>query len=262
MCWGLNLKREKNLKTTNNKLYILTMTVFIIVLIFSIIKIVIWYKENLNNKRIMKNIKESVITIDDTISNEYEVNFRELKNINQDTIAWIKVNGTNIDYPVVQSKDNSYYLTHSFDKSYNASGWIFADYRNKLDGTDKNVVIFAHNRKDGSCFGSLKNVLTEEWKNNSENHIVKIYTENANKKYQVFSVYQILSEEYYITTNFKSNEEYNEFFKTIIERSEKNFNINVTEEDTILTLSTCADNNKYRVVLHAKEIIDMNEKKN
>ena len=72
--------------------------------------------------------------------NMIDINFNELKNINNDVKGWIKVNGTNINYPFVQSKNNKYYLTHSFDKSYNSAGWLFLDYRNN----NKNTIIYAH----------------------------------------------------------------------------------------------------------------------
>lgn len=69
------------------------------------------------------------------------MDLQELRRINPETVGWIKLENTNIEYPIVQTTDNSFYLNHSFDKSYNEAGWIFADYRNKLDGTDKNIVI-------------------------------------------------------------------------------------------------------------------------
>ena len=129
------------------------------------------------------------------------------------------------------------------------------DYKNKLDGTDKNIVIYGHNIKDGSMFGTLKNILDEEWYNNEENYIIDLTTEKEELKYQVFSIYKIKNEDYYIDTEFK-NDEYKKFVKKLKDRSIKDFGIEVTENDSILTLSTCADNNKYRVVLHAKRITE------
>ena len=166
---------------------------------------------------------------------------------NMDTVAWIKVEGTDIDYPVVQSKNNDYYLNHSFDKSSNGAGWVFADYKNKFDGTDKNIVVYGHNRRDGSMFSSLKNILNVEWYNNDDNKYVTFITDTE------FSIYQTENEDYYIKTSFSENEFYS-FLQTIKNRSIKNFNVDVNENDSILTLSTCANDNKYRVVLHAKKI--------
>ena len=170
-------------------------------------------------------------------------------------MAWIKVNNTNIEYPIVKTSNNSYYLTHSFDKSYNSAGWPFADYKNKFDGTDKNIVMYGHNRKDGSMFATLKNVLSPEWYNNEKNRNIIFNTENENSIYEVFSVYQIENEEYYIQTEFKTKDKFEKFIKTIKKRSIKDFGVEVTSEDSILTLSTCANNNKYRVVLHAKKVL-------
>jgi len=104
-------------------------------------------------------------------------------------------------------------------------------------------------------FGTLKNILNKEWYNNEENYIIDLTTEKEEQKYQVFSVYKIENEDYYIDTEFRKNE-FKKFVKTLKERSIKDFEIEITEEDSILTLSTCADNNKYRIVLHAKRIND------
>lgn len=90
--------------------------------------------------------------------NMINVNFNDLKKTNPDIVGWIKVNGTNINYPFVQSKDNKYYLTHSFNKSYNSAGWVFLDYRNN-NTNNKNTIIYAHGRTDKTMFGTLKKVL-------------------------------------------------------------------------------------------------------
>ncbi|MGN1302419.1 MAG: class B sortase [Clostridia bacterium] len=227
--------------------------VLIAVIIFSGIKIIEWIKSNKKNKDIMSEIKENVVINNEMDSNneEYKIDFAKLKQKNSDAIAWIKVNGTDIDFPVVKGTDNSYYLTHNFDKEKNKAGWIFADYRNKFDGTDKNIIIYGHNMKNGSMFASLKDVIKEEWYNNENNKYIALITENENCKYQVFSVYQIETEEYYLQTNISN---FKEFVEKIKGRSKKKFNVDIKETDSILTLSTCADNTKYRVVLHAVKI--------
>ena len=227
--------------------------VLIAVIIFSGIKIIEWIKSNKKNKDIMSEIKENVVINNEMDSNneEYKIDFSKLKQKNSDAIAWIKVNGTDIDFPVVKGTDNSYYLTHNFDKEKNKAGWIFADYRNKFDGTDKNIIIYGHNMKNGSMFASLKDVIKEEWYNNENNKYIALITENENCKYQVFSVYQTETEEYYLQTNISN---FMEFVEKIKGRSKKDFNVDIKETDSILTLSTCADNTKYRVVLHAVKV--------
>ena len=241
------------MKKKNKILITLIQIVLIAVIIFSGIKIIEWIKSNKKNKEIMSEIKENIVMNDGANSNneEYRVDFEKLKQKNSDIIAWIKVNGTDIDFPVVKGIDNSYYLTHNFDKEKNKAGWIFADYRNKFDGTDKNIIIYGHNMKNGSMFASLKDVIKEEWYNNENNKYIALITENENCKYQVFSVYQIETEEYYLQTNISN---FKEFVEKIKGRSKKDFNVDIKETDSILTLSTCADNTKYRVVLHAVKI--------
>lgn len=230
--------------------------IFIALMCYSGYKIVMWLIENTQSQQIIQEIANKITITEDSEKNEkkYNVNFSDLKAKNEDTVAWLKVNGTGIEFPVVQSNNNDFYMNHSFDKSSNGAGWIFADYKNKLDGTDRNIVIFGHNRRDGSMFGTLKNILNKEWYETEENLTIPFITEKEYAKYQVFSVYTLEAEDYYITTNFASNESFANFIEKIKSRSIKNFGIEVTGEDKILTLSTCADNNKYRVVLHAKKI--------
>ena len=227
--------------------------IFVLGIIISIIHITKWYLDNKENKD-LENKLENVVTIEQKSGDkEYNINFEELEAVNNETIGWLKVNGTDIEYVVVKTKNNSYYLNHNFEKKYNIAGWIFADYKNNFDGTDKNIVIYGHNRKDGSMFGTLKNILKEEWYSNEENLVIDFITEQEQAKYQVFSVYKIEKEDYYINTEFKEDE-FEKFIDALKDRSIKDFNIDVSAEDSILTLSTCADNNKYRVVLHAKKI--------
>lgn len=250
----MSRKENKKNKKTIFIIRILQL-IFLILFIYSGLHIFRWYKNNNENKQIISEISKSV-EIDENTKEEqykYKVNFEELKQKNSDTIGWLKVENTNIEFPIVKTKNNSYYLTHNFDKKYNVAGWIFADYKNKLDGTDKNIVIYGHNMRDNSMFGSLKDVIKKEWYNNEENYKITFITENEYQIYQVFSIYQIEKEDYYIQTEFKNND-FLEFIDTLTKRSKKDFDITVSKEDTILTLSTCANNNKYRVVLHSVRI--------
>lgn len=236
-----------------------------------------WFIENKKIKDLEKDINESVVIeeIPDTedtiiIEPEYgtpkedpywdyiqlnliDVDFEELKKTNKSTKGWLYVGGTNINYPFVQHKDNKFYLNHSFDKKYNTAGWVFADYRNKLDGTDKNIILYAHGRLDNSMFGSLRNIVKNDWYNNTDNHIIKTSTETENTLWQVFSVYKIKTTNDYIQTEFYSDDEYLAFLQKLLNRSKFNFNTSVSATDQILTLSTCYDDD-YKVVLHAKMI--------
>ena len=251
------MRRKKNKKYKKAILNFILYIILLSILIYSGIKIFKWYKDKTNNNKMVEQIKSTVIieeNNEDGNEKGYTVDFNKLKEQNNETIAWLKINNTNIEYPVVKGTNNSFYLNHSFDKSNNSAGWIFADYRNKFDNTDKNIVIYGHNMRDGSMFGSMLNILDAKWYENEENTNITLYTENEKCIYKVFSIYKIESEDYYIKTEFSDDNNFEQFVNTIKKRSIKEFNTDVSKDDNILTVSTCANNNKYRVVLHAKKI--------
>ena len=237
---------------------IILQLIFWLILIYSLIEIVKWHIDNKQNKVIMEEISNAITVVeteqvDEVHEENYKIDFNALKQVNSDAVAFLKVNGTEIEYPIVKTTNNNFYLKHSFDKTYNAAGWIFADYRNKIDGTDKNLVIYGHNRKNGTMFSSLRNILKKEWYNNPENLKIQLITENEEVFYEVFSIYQIEKETYYLQTDFNNDDEYLKFIETLKNRSIKKFGVELTPENQILTLSTCANDNNYRVVLHAKK---------
>ena len=184
--------------------------------------------------------------------NMIDVNFDNLKKINSDVVGWIKINGTNINYPFVQSKDNKYYLTHSFSKSYNNAGLVFLDYRNN-NINNRNTIIYAHGRTDKTMFGTLRKVLNNGWINNTNNYVIKISTEKENSLWQIFSIYHIPTTNDYLQTEFKDEREYQRFLNILKNRSNHNFNTSITSNNTILTLSTCY-NDSEKMVVHAKLI--------
>lgn len=252
-------------------------TISILIIIYAIIHVILWYRDTSKiNKQIediynMVNIIETqdkeetqIIPQPEEISKEnpywdyinmnmINVNFNELKHINNEIVGWIKVNGTNINYPYVLGNDNSFYLTHSIDKSTNSAGWVFMDYRNNSSLNSKNNIIYAHGRWDNTMFGSLKNILKSNWLDDESNYVVKISTESSNSLWQVFSIYRIPTNSDYIKVNFTSNEEFINFTNKLIKRSNYDFKTSVNANDIILTLSTCYDDYE-KVVLHAKLI--------
>ena len=270
-------KKRKKKKLRFRKWVIVVFLIFFLsIFSFSAYKVYSWYNDNKEvdniSDDVLKNTKvkekkdnnntENVNPPED-ISNDYwdyikmnllEVDFNELLKKNPDTVGWIEVKGTNINYPIVQTTDNSYYLTHAFDKTKNEAGWVFMDYRNDAVNFNQNTILYAHSRLTGSMFGSLKNILNSSWYTNKDNHIIRLSTPTENTMWQVFSVYTIPKESYYITPNFNSNGAYQEFLNTMKSRSEVDFSAEVNTNDKILTLSTCKDNFGNRVVMHAKLI--------
>lgn len=258
------------------------MLTFIFTLFFSGYKIYTWKNDGLLTSEKVEdyidiaNIEENEVTEDlivetvkeekkvSLINNSYywkfnnvkmmNVKFDNLLKINEETVAWLYVPGTKVNYPVVHHNNNDFYLDRTFDKSKNSVGWVFLDYRN--DGTlkNKNNVIYAHGRLDNIMFGTLKNVLKRSWYTNESNKIVKTSTPTHNDLWEVFSVYSIKSEKYYITTGFASNLDYYNFIDTITKRSLYDYGVVVSTTDNILTLSTCLNDFDDRVVLHARLI--------
>ena len=262
-------KRRKKL------IWTIILIISILTVILCIIKIFFWNKDNqkidkiekeINTKKIVKEKKSETaqnINPPENKNDDYwyyinmdmmSVNFDDLKQKNSDTVGFIKVNGTNVNYPIVQSNDNSYYLKHAFDKSKNSAGWVFADYRNNMVNFDKNTVIYGHSRSNQTVFGSLKKVLNKSWYGNKDNHIIKLSTPTENTLWQIVSIYTIKPESYYITTKF-SDSQFKTFTQTIKNRSQINFSGTINENDKILTLSTCEDvAGTTRLVIHAKLI--------
>lgn len=198
-------------------------------------------------------VSKTEIKEENEYTKKYSKILSELKKINNETIGWLKVNNTNVDYPVVKHSDNSYYLSHSFSKKTNQNGWLFADYRNKINPLDNNTIIYGHN--DGNImFGSLKKVLKKEWYNNSNNHTITFDTESGSSKWKIFSIYTTPVTNDYLIVNFKSKDNYNNFLQTIKQKSIYNFNTDINSNDKILTLSTCYNDSDNRLVVHAKKI--------
>ena len=269
-------KKKYKLKWKN----LIALLIFLIAFIFLIksgIDLINYFIDTNNTNEEIKNIEEAV-KIEEVPDNEnteiieqkeeipkdnpywdyikmnlISVNFDDLLKINNETKGWIQVNGTNINYPFVQTSNNDYYLTHSYDKSYNQAGWVFMDYRNDTINYDKNTILYAHGMNNKTMFGSLRNILNSSWYNNTNNHIIKLSTPTENTLWQVFSVYHIETTNDYIQTEFTSDEEYQTFLDMLKGRSAVIFDTTLNTTDKILTLSTCY-NKTDKVVMHAKLI--------
>lgn len=270
--------RLKKNKKKQKIIWTIILILSLIGIIFSLFFIFNWHQDNQNIEKLNDEINEKAEVVERPPENEentenvnppedekddywdyikmdmLSVNFDELKKINSDTVAFIKVNGTNVNYPVVQTTNNDYYLTHAFDKSRNDAGWVFADYRNDMVNFGKNTIIYGHSRVNQTVFGSLLKVLNKSWYSNKDNHVIKMSTPTENTLWQIFSIYVIEPESYYLKEEFADGE-FAEFINTLKSRSQIEFNTTVNENDKILTLSTCSDvQGTHRLAVHAKLI--------
>ena len=185
---------------------------------------------------------------------KYEKVFEKLKEINNDTVGWLTVNNTKIDYPVVQSTDNDYYLYRDYYKNKNRHGWIYMDYRNNIEDLSDNTIIFGHNLANQKMFGTLRYVTNPSWYKKSSNQIITFNTIKANMKWQIISIYKIPVTNDYLVANFASSEDKLNFLDMITQRSIYDFNATYDENTKIITLSTCSNGSKDRLVVHAKLI--------
>ena len=277
--YAFSKEKQKKLTTKEQKtISFVILALALIVYLLCVFLISRWYVQKLKIEFLTKDIIESTTIIEEkeevlkeqdvdkeevqeeeTNNDSYSyyppnadylnVDFNNLLNTNSDTVGWIKIDNTKVNYPIVQSTNNSYYLNHSFYGYENANGWIFGDYRDDFTNFSYNTIIYGHNLIDRSMFGSLAWTLKEDWYTN--NKYIKISTPTSNSIWEIFSIYTIEPETYYIKTYFTTDVEYEEFLSTIKGRSIHNFGLNPTRNDKTLTLSTCDDAGLKRIVIHA-----------
>ena len=264
-------------KLSKKRIFLIALfEVFFIVFLISSYKIVKYYIDKNKTDTIINEITELTTIIESESEEAEEINppedknslyyefinmpfasvdFTKLLQKNNETVAWLIVNNTNINYPIVQTNNNDFYLNHSFDRTYNGGGWLFMDYRNNPTSFDTNTIIYGHSLLTKTMFGSLLNARYDWWYTNKENQVIKLSTPSENTLWQIFSIYKVIPENYYINNTFNSEEEIQKFFDKLLERSVYDFNVDLIPSDKILTLSTCnTASGDERLVVHAKMI--------
>lgn len=182
------------------------------------------------------------------------VDFDSLKKTNKDVVGWIQFETFNLSYPIVKDSGDNYYLTHTFKKQKNSSGSIFIGPANK-SLQDTNTIIFGHNMKNGSMFGLLG-----RYKNKSyfpDNQYFRIYTPGGGvQRYQIFSVYKAaVNGSAYTIWSHAGGAEYGAWIKELKKNSMYDTGVDVSEYDSVVTLSTCiTGEDSKRLVVQAKRI--------
>ena len=268
-------KNKKKIKSVRLKPlpFIIFILLFSSIILINLKTILNWEKDNQEIKKIETNIEEEIeieiIEEEGEIINppkvkesDYwlyikvpfqNVDLEALKEKNNDTVGFINIKNTNINYPIVQTTNNDYYLNHAYDKSYNEAGWVFMDYRNN-NFNDFNTIIYGHGRLNKTVFGSLKDLLKDSWQSNKDNYTLTISSLTMNYVYQIFSIYTIDAESYYIKTEFNTNEDKQDWITEMNNRNTSIIYSPANINDKIITLSTCLNNDNGRVVVHAKLI--------
>lgn len=170
---------------------------------------------------------------------EFSVDFDKLKNINNDVVGWIVMEGTQVNYPIVQGKNNSYYLNHSYEKKYSSFGSIFLDYSSSSNFSDRNSFIYGHHTKNGSMFGELKKYMNYNFY--SIHPSFYLYTSDGNYRADIFSAYtaDALSDSY--NQSFTSLDDYKEYIDLVKSKSRFEVDLDIDyESDRIISLYSCS----------------------
>ncbi|HCA05137.1 MAG TPA: SrtB family sortase [Ruminococcaceae bacterium] len=195
------------------------------------------------------------------------IDWDALKRINKEIVGWLKVDKTQIDYPVLWHKgddmNSQYYLDHNYKNEYDSYGSVFLDYRCK-NGTDcKNVVLHAHHMNDGSMFGNLMNYggTTGNLEFYQKVPLIEFDTPKANGKYKIISVFKTntLSSHgeffNYMIGDFQNEKDFMNYVYNVRIRSLINCPVTVNEDDELITLSTCSyEYTNFRTVVVARKV--------
>ena len=175
---------------------------------------------------------------------------KELVKQNDEVVGFITIADTNIKYPIVQAKDNDYYLSKTYEKKDSASGSIFLDCKNNNDFNDINSILYGHNMKDGSMFANLLKYRDSNFL--KKQPYINIFLKDRVLKYEIFSVYVTEADYDYRTKKFESDDDINSFLNRITCKNEHTTAVQPKVTDKILTLSTCAfDFDDARLAVHA-----------
>ena len=220
---------------------IILLGICLVIFIYSAYNIYNYIKEENANKKLKNELIEDVITevpSTELTKNEEKipisVDFSTLKEKNQDIVGWIYSKDTPINYPVVQAKDNQYYLHRLINGEYNASGSIFMDYRNNPNLEDNNTIIYGHNMKSDEMFGTLQNYKNQEY---YENHkIIYYFTQEKSYEIKLIAGYTASLEDDIYNLN-EINQEQKE---KLLQKSDFKSDVNINQNDKLITLSTCS----------------------
>lgn len=182
------------------------------------------------------------------------IDFAGLQEMNPEIYAWIRIPGTEVDYPIVQRpEDDAYYLDHIIEGAEGLPGSIYTESLNKKDFTDKNTVIYGHNMKDNTMFGSLKDYKDSAYMD--EHSEVYIYTPEHIFTYKIFAAVTYDSRHIMVAFDFAQDEQYQAYLDSLSQvrnmASYINTDIPVTTADRIITMSTCNGNNDQRFLVEA-----------
>ena len=178
------------------------------------------------------------------------VNVAQLQEMHPGAVGWLKMDDVDISYPIMQGKDNEYYLHYDADGNPNIDGSIFMDYRNK-SFDDLHVLLYGHNMLDESMFGQLDEYVSADFYRKGTGGFT-VYTPDAAYRYKIFAVDIVDPSDDVYQTGYQNLAVFSGFVKQLKERSMYDTGVDVSGSDHVVTLSTCSAND--RLVLSAKRV--------
>lgn len=179
-----------------------------------------------------------------------------LKQANSDVIGWLYVEGTDINYPILYSGDDDTYLRTTMDGEYAKAGSIFLEGYNLPDWTDSHNIIYGHNMRNLSMFGSLKYYKTEEGYYDDHKYF-QIITPEGRQRYEIFSYFDTDAASWVYTVPYEDNQEFADYIARLKKQSYNNINVEVNSSDKVVTLSTCSTSGR-RFTVHGV-LVDVHE---
>ncbi len=251
--------KDKKKHTGKAKLNRILTVLFLCVFLFSLYKAASILLEYRNIDRFYdETLARYTSEENETDKAPIEVDLAVLRDVNEDICGWLYIPDTNVNFPVLQGKNNKQYLFQSYKKEYLTAGSIFVDYRCRADLTDKNTVIYGHNMHNGSMFGKLKKYADEDYRDGHP-YVYLMRADGQWNKYEIIACFQAAVDGavYDLPLEADGEDERFELLKETIEKENLYASsATLSEDDRLITLSTCTQDsrNDVRVIVIAKLI--------
>lgn len=250
------MKNKKKGRVANTIVLVIAVAVMAFAL-YKLIPILMDYKQAEDNYTELAREYVDTGEIDGQVDDGYDwagvrIDFDSLKAVNPDVIGWIRFDDTeavNVDYPILHTDDNDTYLHLDLLGEKHSSGSIFLEAQNSPDFSDYYNIIYGHNMKNGSMFGTLKKYNRDE-NFYDANQYFTIYTEQGAYRYQIFSYENVADDSVIYTVGYAPDEQYQELIDTMLSGSMRDTGITPVNTDRIVTLSTCSSSDTIRFVVH------------
>lgn len=233
---GTMAKNKKNKK--RKIIFDIAFLLALVVFIFSAYKLGSIYYLNYQESQEKKNVQKIANVPKNPEKKAFTIDWKALKAKNPQIVAWILIPDTEISYPVVQGNDNSFYLTHTFEKKENYAGAIFLDMNANKDFKDRNTLIYGHNVKHGTMFAELEKFKDEKFF--KEHPYIYIFTEKQNYRCEVFSIYSTTDESKSYITQYANDDDYMKYIDMVQKKSDFKTDVKIKPSDRIVSLSTCS----------------------